>query len=78
MRHRTCAGMPQQKGVAKRMCRMLCDKARSMISHSGLEHNFWAETVNMAFSWLIVLYPLLLDVKLLLRYGPVHLLITLS
>jgi transposase InsO family protein len=48
VRHRTCTGTPQQNGIAERMNRTLCDKARSMLSHSGLGKDFWAEAINTA------------------------------
>src|SRR3954469_9806611 len=48
VRHRTCAGTPQQNGIAERMNRMLCERARSMLSHSGLGQEFWAEAINTA------------------------------
>ena len=38
----------QQNGVAERMNRTLMDKARSMLSGSGLAIVFWAEAVDTA------------------------------
>ncbi len=40
VRHYTCARILQQNGIAERMNRTLCDKARSMLSHLGLEKDF--------------------------------------
>ena len=37
---------PQQNGVAKRMNRTLMEKARSMLSGTGLGQEFWAEAVE--------------------------------
>src|SRR3954471_14128148 len=48
VRHRTCAGTPQQNGIAERMNRTLCERARSMLSHSGLGQELWAEAINTA------------------------------
>jgi transposase InsO family protein len=48
VRHRTCTGTPQQNGVAERMNRTLCDRARSMLSHAGVSKDFWAEAICTA------------------------------
>lgn len=48
VRHLTVPGTPQQNGVAERMNRTLLEKARCMLSNSGLNKNFWAEAVNTA------------------------------
>ena len=39
---------PQQNGVAERMNRTLMEKARSMLSGTGLGQEFWAEAVETA------------------------------
>ena len=39
---------PQQNGVAERMNRTLMNAARSMMYHSGVSTNFWAEAVATA------------------------------
>ena len=39
---------PQQNGVAKRMNKTLMERARSMLSGSGLGQEFWAEAVDTA------------------------------
>ena len=45
---KTIPGTPQQNGVAERMNRTLCERARSMRLHSGLPEMFWAEAVSTA------------------------------
>nr|CAD1817878.1 unnamed protein product [Ananas comosus var. bracteatus] len=41
-RHYTNPYDPQQNGVAERMNRTLMERARSMLSNAGLEHELWA------------------------------------
>lgn len=48
VRHLTVPGTPQQNGVAERMNRTLLEKARCMLSNSGLRKRFWAEAINTA------------------------------
>ena len=48
VRHRTCAGRPQQNGMAERMNRTLLEKARCMLFHAKLSKGFWTEAVKMA------------------------------
>lgn len=48
VRHHTVVATPQQNGVAERMNRTLIEKARCMISNSGLSRDFWAEAVSTA------------------------------
>ena len=46
IRHETTVPYtPEQNGVAERLNRTLCEKARSMIAHAGLPKKFWAEAV---------------------------------
>ena len=47
-RHRTVRMTPQQNGVAERMNRTLLERARYMISNSGLTLDFWAEAIATA------------------------------
>nr|CAD1829287.1 unnamed protein product [Ananas comosus var. bracteatus] len=47
-RHYTNPYDPQQNGVAERMNCTLMERARSMLSNAGLEHELWAEAVSMA------------------------------
>ena len=49
MRHHTVTNTPQQNGVAKRMNRILLEKARCMLSNAGLSKEFWVEAVNLAY-----------------------------
>jgi hypothetical protein len=44
----TVPGTPQQNGVAERMNRTLCERARSMRLNAGLPKMFWADAVNTA------------------------------
>ena len=44
----SAAYTPQQNGVAERMNRTLCESARSMLFHAGLDKKFWAEAINTA------------------------------
>lgn len=37
---------PQHNGVAERMNRKICERARSMRIHADLSKSFWAEAVN--------------------------------
>ena len=39
---------PAQNGLAERMNRTIVESARSMMFHSNLSVNFWAEAVNTA------------------------------
>lgn len=39
---------PQQNGIAERINRTLCERARSMLQHAGLPKDFWAEAVSNA------------------------------
>ena len=55
-RQRTVAGTPQQNGTAERMNQTLCNRARSMLVHSGLPKSFWAEAVTTA-AYLINMCP---------------------
>lgn len=48
VRHRTVRKTSQQNGVAERMNRTLLERARCMLSNTGLPKEFWAEVVNMA------------------------------
>ena len=43
---KTIPRTPQQNGVAKRMNRIINERARSMRLHSGLPKIFWADAVN--------------------------------
>nr|CAD1823549.1 unnamed protein product [Ananas comosus var. bracteatus] len=47
-RHYTNPYDPQQNGVAERMNHTLMERARSMLSNAGLEHELWAEAVSIA------------------------------
>ncbi|KAL6322790.1 hypothetical protein AAG906_019059 [Vitis piasezkii] len=49
VRHHTILNTPQQNGVAKRMNRILLEKARCMLSNAGLSKEFWAEAVNSTY-----------------------------
>jgi len=44
----TIAYTPEQNGVAERLNRTLVEAARSMISHGGLNSNYWGEAVATA------------------------------
>ena len=44
----TVPNTPEQNGVSERMNRTLMESARSMLSHAGLQNNFWAEAVATA------------------------------
>lgn len=48
VRHRTCIGTPQQNSIVERMNITLCDKARSMLTHSCVSKVLWAEAINTA------------------------------
>ena len=48
VRHRTCAGRPQQNGVAERMNKTLLERARCMLNQENLGKQFWAEAVATA------------------------------
>ena len=54
--HLTAVYTPQQNGVAERLNRTLLERVRSMLSQSGLPHEFWAEAVNTA-AYLVNLSP---------------------
>ena len=45
-RQKTTPYTPQQNGVAKRMNKMLKERARSMLSGAGLGQEFWVEAVD--------------------------------
>ncbi len=47
-RHHTVRMTPQQNGVAERMNLTLLERARCMISNSGLTLDFWAEAIATA------------------------------
>jgi hypothetical protein len=47
-RQNTTPYTPQQNGVAKRMNRILMDKARSMLNGVGLAQELWVEAVDTA------------------------------
>jgi len=47
-RHFTTPRSPEQNGVAERMNRTLCERARSMRLHANLSKDFWAEAVDLA------------------------------
>ena len=51
--HRTCTGAPPQTGVAERMNMMLCDRARSMLSHVGVSKDFSADQVINTACYLV-------------------------
>src|SRR5450759_2026640 len=55
-RHLTIVYTPQQNGVAERLNRTLLERTRSMLSQSGLPHEFWAKVVNTA-AYLVNLSP---------------------
>ncbi len=44
----TVPNAPEQNGVSERINRTLMESARSMLSHAGLQNNFWAEAVATA------------------------------
>ena len=44
----TVPNTPEQNGVSERTNRTLMESARSMLSHAGLQNNFWAEAVATA------------------------------
>jgi GAG-pre-integrase domain/Integrase core domain len=44
----TAAYCPESNGIAERFNRSILDKARSMLSHAKLDHEFWGEAVNHA------------------------------
>eukprot|EP00253_Pinus_taeda_P029958 PITA_29958 len=44
-RHKTTVYTPQQNGVAKRMNRIVLERARSMLSNVGLQKELWTEAV---------------------------------
>ena len=48
-RQKTTPYTPQQNGVAEIMNRTLMEKARSMLSGTGLGQEFWAEVVETAY-----------------------------
>ena len=49
IRHETSVPhTPEQNGVAERLNRTLCEKARSMIAHAGLPKMYWAEAIATA------------------------------
>ncbi|KAJ8641916.1 hypothetical protein MRB53_018610 [Persea americana] len=48
VQHYTITETPQQNGVAKRMNRMILERARCMLFTVGLSKDFWAEAVNAA------------------------------
>ena len=39
---------PEQNGVAERLNRTLCEKAKAMMVHAGLDDRYWAEAVQTA------------------------------
>ena len=45
-RHLTTVYTPQQNAVPERLNRTVLEKVRSMLSQSGLPHEFWAEAAN--------------------------------
>ncbi|KAL2650317.1 hypothetical protein R1flu_018445 [Riccia fluitans] len=55
-RHLTTFYTPEQNGVVERLNRTLLERARSMLSHSSLPPEFWAEVVNTA-AYLVNLSP---------------------
>ena len=48
VRQLTCAGTPQQNGLAERMNRTIINKVRCMLLESGLPKSFWAEAASTA------------------------------
>jgi GAG-pre-integrase domain/Integrase core domain len=44
----TAAYCPESNGIAERFNRNILDKARSMLSHAKLNHEFWSEAVKNA------------------------------
>jgi hypothetical protein len=44
----TAAYCPESNGSAERFNRSILDKAKSMLSHAKLDHEFWGEAVNYA------------------------------
>ncbi|KAL2653778.1 hypothetical protein R1flu_021906 [Riccia fluitans] len=55
-RHLTTFYTPEQNGVAEQLNRTLLERARSMLSHSSLPPEFWAEVVNTT-AYLVNLSP---------------------
>ncbi|KAL2622484.1 hypothetical protein R1flu_002689 [Riccia fluitans] len=55
-RHLTTFYTPEQNGVVEWLNQTLLEQARSMLSHSGLPLEFWAEAVNTA-AYLVNLSP---------------------
>ena len=49
VRHRTCAGRPQQNGVMETMNKTMLVRARCMLNQAKLGKHFWAEAVAMTF-----------------------------
>jgi len=45
-RHKTVVNTPQQNGVAKRMNRILLERARCILSNTDLGKEFWAEAIS--------------------------------
>ncbi len=78
VRHRTCTRTLKQNGIAECMNRMLCDKARSMLSHSRLEKDFWAEAINTACFLVNRTSSITIECKTPFEIWSVYLLITLS
>ena len=56
VRHLTTFYTPQQNGVAERLNRILLERVWSILSQSGLPHEFLAEAVNTAV-YLVNLSP---------------------
>ncbi|KAL2630872.1 hypothetical protein R1flu_015558 [Riccia fluitans] len=54
--HLTMFYTPEQNGVVERLNRTLLEQTRSMLSHSGLPPEFWAEAANTA-TYLVNLSP---------------------
>ena len=48
IRHLKIIGTPQQNEVAERINKTILEKARCMLSHSGLVKEFWAEAASIA------------------------------
>jgi hypothetical protein len=46
--NKTTPYIPQQSGVAKRMNKMLMEKARSLLNGVRLGHEFWVEEAAIA------------------------------